>query len=162
MDIRNILVKTAAVVMFTASGLIYAFMPAGDAGTEEFPLSGQTDISEVTGVTGAPERTVTGIDLKDKDTEAGKKDTDGNRDEGSETADGDGTGGDPDGDTRIDINSADAELLTTLPGIGPAKAEAILTYREEYGAFEKTEDLMNVPGIKNGIYSKIKDLICCR
>ena len=153
MDIRNILVKTAAVVMFTASGLIYAFMPAGDAGTEEFPLSGQTDISEVIGVTGAPERTVTGIDLKDKDTEAGKKDTDGNRDEGPETADG---------DTRIDINSADAELLTTLPGIGPAKAEAILTYREEYGAFEEPEDLMNVPGIKNGIYNKIKDLICCR
>ena len=47
----------------------------------------------------------------------------------------------------------------TLPGIGEAKAEAILTYRQAEGRFESPEELMNVPGIKAGIYAKIKDRI---
>ena len=47
----------------------------------------------------------------------------------------------------------------TLPGIGEAKADAILAYRQAEGAFESTEDLMQVPGIKEGVFSKIKDRI---
>ena len=60
---------------------------------------------------------------------------------------------------RVIISRASKEALMTLPGIGEAKAEAILTYRQAEGRFESPEELMNVPGIKAGIYAKIKDRI---
>ena len=60
---------------------------------------------------------------------------------------------------RVNINRASKETLMTLPGIGEAKAEAILTYRQAEGRFESPEELMNVPGLKAGIYAKIKDRI---
>lgn len=47
----------------------------------------------------------------------------------------------------------------TLTGIGETRAEAILTYREENGSFHSPEDIMNVQGIKEGIYEKIKEQI---
>ncbi len=47
----------------------------------------------------------------------------------------------------IDINAADAEKLEELPGIGPALAAAIVTYREEHGPFESVEALDEVRGI---------------
>ncbi len=59
----------------------------------------------------------------------------------------------------IDINSADEEELCTLDGIGPALAGRIIEYREEHGGFERPADIMNVQGIGEGIYSKIKDLV---
>ncbi len=62
-------------------------------------------------------------------------------------------------DGLIDINKADKTMLMTLPGIGESKAELILQYREEHGDFEAVEDLMNIPGIKEGVYNKIKDSI---
>lgn len=62
-------------------------------------------------------------------------------------------------DGLVDINNADKELLMTLPGIGESKAQLILEYREEHGTFESVEDLMNIPGIKEGVYNKIKDSI---
>lgn len=60
---------------------------------------------------------------------------------------------------RVNINSASREALMTLPGIGEAKADAILAYRQAEGGFESTEELMNVPGIKEGVFEKIKDRI---
>lgn len=60
---------------------------------------------------------------------------------------------------KINLNTASASDLMTLPGIGEAKAEAILAYRSEHGGFYKVEDLMNIPGIKEGVYSKIKEQI---
>ncbi len=63
---------------------------------------------------------------------------------------------------KVNINTADAELLCTLPGIGEAKAEAIVSYRNVNGAFKSTEDIMLVPGIKDSAYSKMKDLITAR
>lgn len=60
---------------------------------------------------------------------------------------------------RVNINRASKEILMTLPGIGEAKAEAILAYRQAEGRFESPEELMNVPGIKAGIYAKLKDRI---
>lgn len=60
---------------------------------------------------------------------------------------------------RVRINQASKESLMTLPGIGEKKAEAIIAYREKTGPFKTEEDLMQVPGIKAGIYDKIKDLI---
>ena len=62
-------------------------------------------------------------------------------------------------DGRIDINTASKEQLMELPGIGESKALQILSYREEHGEFSSTEDIMNVPGIKEAMYSKIKDYI---
>jgi len=64
-----------------------------------------------------------------------------------------------DSDSRIDINTADISELTTLPGIGETRAKDILDYREKNGGFKKPEDLMKVPGIKEGTFNKLKDLI---
>ena len=62
-------------------------------------------------------------------------------------------------DSRININTADAAELTQLPGIGATRAMDILAYRSAKGSFSKPEDLMQVPGIKEGIYNKLKDHI---
>ena len=62
-------------------------------------------------------------------------------------------------DGRVDINTADASALMSLPGIGQSKADAILAYRNEHGAFKAPEELMNISGIKEGVYQKIKDSI---
>ncbi len=61
--------------------------------------------------------------------------------------------------TKININQADLEALMTLNGIGEAKAEAILQYREETGMFACIEDIRNVSGIGEGIFNKIKEYI---
>lgn len=63
------------------------------------------------------------------------------------------------GSGKVNINFADKEELMTLPGIGEAKAEAILAYREEIGWFQSTEELMNVSGIKEKMYARIADRI---
>lgn len=59
----------------------------------------------------------------------------------------------------ININTADATLLDTLPGIGPSKAQAIITYRNGHGPFAKIEDIQNVSGIGPSTYADIKSLI---
>lgn len=53
----------------------------------------------------------------------------------------------PSGDAVVDLNTADASALEELPGIGPALAERILSWREENGRFASVEDLLAVPGI---------------
>ena len=59
----------------------------------------------------------------------------------------------------VNLNTASAEELMTLTGIGESKAEAILSYREEHGGFEKPEELMEIPGIKEGVFEKIRDQV---
>lgn len=59
----------------------------------------------------------------------------------------------------VNINTAGREQLLTLPGIGSARAEDIISYREKNGAFRTTEDIMKVPGIKSAAYEKLKDKI---
>ena len=59
----------------------------------------------------------------------------------------------------VNINTADKKTLMTLPGIGESKANAILSYREENGMFSSIEDIMNISGIKQGAFDKIKNLI---
>lgn len=64
-----------------------------------------------------------------------------------------------DTDDRINLNSATLEELTTLPGIGDAKAASILAYREEHGSFASIEEIKNISGIKDGVYTKIEAYI---
>ena len=61
---------------------------------------------------------------------------------------------------QVNINTAGTEELMTLPGIGQVRAAAIIEYRQKVGNFQTIEDIMNVKGIKTGIFSKINSLIC--
>ena len=63
------------------------------------------------------------------------------------------------GTGKVNINTADKELLTTLPGVGSSKADAILAYRQDQGGFSSIEEIMNVEGIKEGVFARIKDRI---
>ena len=60
---------------------------------------------------------------------------------------------------KVNINTADEAQLTTLPGIGPAKAKAILSHREEQGKFQTIEGLKEVSGIGDKTFEQLKDLI---
>lgn len=60
---------------------------------------------------------------------------------------------------KIRINYATSEELQQIPGIGPAKAEAIIAYREEHGPFQKEEDLLQVSGIGQKSFEKMKEYI---
>lgn len=62
-------------------------------------------------------------------------------------------------DERVNLNTASKTELMTLPGIGQAKAESIVAYRETNGAFSSVEEIMQVDGIKEGLYTRIKDKI---
>ena len=59
----------------------------------------------------------------------------------------------------VNLNTADVAALMTLPGIGESRAKAIISYREQHGAFTKIEDIMKISGIKQAAFLKIKDKI---
>lgn len=61
--------------------------------------------------------------------------------------------------SKVNINTASKEELMTIPGIGETRALAILVYRQENGPFTSIEELKNVEGIKDGVFSKMKDYI---
>ena len=63
------------------------------------------------------------------------------------------------GGGKVDLNKADATELQTLPGIGPAKAAAIIEYRDKSGKFKAIEDLKNISGIGEKTFEKLKDQI---
>ena len=62
-------------------------------------------------------------------------------------------------DGLVSINRASASELTNLPGIGQAKANQIIAYREANGDFTSIEDIKKVSGIGDGIYNQINSLI---
>lgn len=70
-----------------------------------------------------------------------------------ETSSAEGTDG------KVYLNAASREELMTLTGIGEKKADAIIRYRESNGGFQSVDELMQVEGIKEGTYNKIKDSI---
>ena len=59
----------------------------------------------------------------------------------------------------VNLNTASEDQLCTLPGIGSSKAKSIIAYREEHGSFDRIESVMNVTGIKDGLFQKIKAYI---
>lgn len=63
------------------------------------------------------------------------------------------------GSGTININTADQTQLVTLSGIGAARAADIIAYRTEHGSFQTIEEIMNVSGIKESTFQKIKDQI---
>lgn len=62
----------------------------------------------------------------------------------------------------ICINTASSTLLQTLPNIGPARAQAIIDFRESHGAFTRVEDLLNITGIGHAIVEALRPLIIVR
>ena len=76
---------------------------------------------------------------------------------GGTAPDAGGTGRADDG--RVNLNTAGMEELCGIPGIGKARASDILAYREQHGSFSSIEELMQISGIKEGTFSKIRDLI---
>lgn len=66
---------------------------------------------------------------------------------------------DANGTRLVNINTAGEEELTTINGIGKSRAEAIIKYREEQGAFNTISDICKVDGIKEGLFNKIKEYI---
>ena len=62
-------------------------------------------------------------------------------------------------DDRVNINTATMEQLCSISGIGQSRAQSIITYREQNGAFGSIEEIMKVSGIKEGLFQKIKDKI---
>ena len=65
----------------------------------------------------------------------------------------------PAGDGRVNLNTADAAQLDTLPRIGPAMAQRILDWREANGRFTSVEDLLAVPGIGDKMLEALRDLV---
>ena len=86
----------------------------------------------------------------------GIQDGDGGQESMSPSA---GAGQSDASDGRININTASEAELCNIPGIGAVRAAAIVAYRQEKGGFASVEDIMNVSGIKEGTYEKIKDSI---
>lgn len=62
-------------------------------------------------------------------------------------------------DGRVNLNTADMEKLMSLPGIGESKAKQIIEYRDTKGSFSSIEEIMEIQGIKEGVFNKIKDSI---
>ena len=60
---------------------------------------------------------------------------------------------------RLDLNTATAEQLQTLPGIGEVLSGRIVAYREQYGRFASVADLLNVEGIGEATYMAVRDLV---
>lgn len=63
---------------------------------------------------------------------------------------------------KVDINTADAKLLETLPGIGESRAQAIIRHREEHGPFKRVDDIVAVPGIGASTLEGLRDLVEAR
>ena len=62
-------------------------------------------------------------------------------------------------ETPVNLNTATVQQLETLPGVGPATAQRIVEYRQKSGGFKKVEELMNIRGIGEASFLKLKSLV---
>ena len=67
--------------------------------------------------------------------------------------------GEAEGGKQVVLNEATAEQLLTLPGVGPKRAEAILSLRQRLGRFKRVEDLLRVKGFGNASLRRLKPLV---
>ncbi len=158
MDLRSSICKITAAVLFVAAGIADVVMP--DAGKKPVTIGVSRDYAseQEAGPQGkALTEIQPGVDAYGTEIagnqagEVGTAVSETQQEPAVTTADGE----------TVDINTADADQLMTLPGIGAVKAEAIINYRNENGSFAEPEDLMLVPGIKEGTFNKIKERIVC-
>lgn len=63
---------------------------------------------------------------------------------------------------RVDLNTADRDLLMGVSGIGEKLAQQIIKYRDENGSFSDMEELKNIKGVTGYRYEKIKDALCVK
>ncbi|HEX2574921.1 MAG TPA: helix-hairpin-helix domain-containing protein, partial [Aquihabitans sp.] len=79
---------------------------------------------------------------------------------GGPTSGGGGGGAAPGGEPEVvDLNTATAEQLDTLPGVGPATAAAILAHRDEHGPFGSVDELLEVRGIGDAKLEQLRPLV---
>ena len=151
-DMKDYCIKAAAAVLFTVAGTVYALVPAHRENEYSMPIR-----DEEICVTVTPEIKTALIDDSPQVTDSCITK------EPEVTVQADASQASEDiSDGLININTADKNELQNLPGIGPGKAEAIIEYRRKYGDFEENEDIMKVPGIKEGTFRKLKDRIKCK
>jgi len=72
---------------------------------------------------------------------------------------GEGSGAAPGQSQTVNLNTATADQLDALPGIGPALAQRIVAYRERHGGFRTVDELQKVPGIGPSKFAQLKDLV---
>jgi len=70
-----------------------------------------------------------------------------------------GAPADPSGAAVVNLNTADVSMLDALPGIGPARARAIVSYRETNGPFRAVQELARVPGFGAAALARLKDRV---
>jgi competence protein ComEA len=78
---------------------------------------------------------------------------------GEAAAGSDGGGAGPGQSQTVNLNTATADQLDALPGIGPALAQRIVAYREQHGGFRTVDELQKVPGIGPSKFAQLKDLV---
>ena len=61
--------------------------------------------------------------------------------------------------TVVDLNTADEQALLALPGIGPARARAILAFRASHGGFRSVSQLLNIKGIGRALLKELRPLV---
>ena len=145
MNKRNVIMECIAVIMFVTAGAVYLYCARPDDNALVFE-TGQPTAYEAESVAAQGEISDKNVEEKQSDDIAVTKPEE-------HEARTSGING------LVNINTADAQQLMTLPGIGESKAAAIIEYRKQNGAFAATEDIMRVKGIKEGVFSKISDMI---
>ena len=171
MKLKEYIFKSVAVLLFVSAGLTYVVMSEDDdsaiifdikSGSEsnlpEYSANGKVQTERnsnenaLSDQNGIEREAVEQNDIDRENDELNGSD----RDNEVLSKNEDNT---DDSDSLIDINSADKSMLTSLPGIGPSKADAIIAFRNDNGKFDSIEELMLVPGIKEGTFNKLNDLI---
>ena len=168
MDLKSCVFKISAILLFLAAAAGYVLYPEEDGNTAVFRITGERidnsgsgvaeDGGKISGnVTDEPAAVTQPADEPAAVTQPADEPAKVSQ-PAVETVEK--NNGESQSSGLININTAGAYELTMLPGIGPAKADAVIAYREEHGGFKTKEEIMNVPGIKDGIFSKIEGLIC--